>query len=252
MGKRLKQQVRGKGTPKYRAPSHRFKVKVAYRPYDDLEKTGVITGEVMGFIDDPARSGIIASVKLDDSTQLDIIAPESLAIGDRIEIGANAKVDIGNIMPLYAIPDGTYVYNVEGHPGDGGKFIRAAGAYAIIVSKDNRFVYVKMPSKKIIMFDPDARAQVGVIAGGGLKDKPLLKAGNAFHKHRARRHLWPKNRGVKMSPFDHPFGGKQHHKGKSSSVGRNAPPGRKVGHIASRQTGRGGKAIRKDEQQRGV
>ena len=46
------------------------------------------------------------------------------------------------------------------------------------------------------------------------------------------------NRGVKMNPVDHPFGGKQHHKGKSSMTSRNAPPGRKVGHIAASRTGR--------------
>jgi large subunit ribosomal protein L2 len=248
MGKRLKQQVRGKGTPKYRAPSHRFKVDVSHRPYDDLEKTGVIMGEVIEFVDDPGRTSLLAHVKLDDNKMLHIIAPEGLAIGDSIQIGSQAKVGIGNIMPLYAIPDGTYIYNIERDPGDGGRFIKAAGAYAVVVSKDDRFVYVKMPSKKIITLDPDSRAQIGVISGGGVKDKPLLKAGNAFHKHRARRHLWPHNRGVKMSPFDHPFGGKQHHKGKSSSVGRGAPPGRKVGHIASRQTGRGAKAIESEEQ----
>jgi large subunit ribosomal protein L2 len=249
MGKRLKQQVRGKGTPKYKAPSHRFKVDVALRPYDDLEKTGVIAGEVMEFVDDPGRTSILALVKLDDNSKLHIIAPEGIAIGDNIQIGSQAKVSIGNIMPLYAIPDGTYIYNIERSPGDRGKFIKASGTYAIIVSKDDRFVYVKMPSKQIIKLNPDSRAQIGVISGGGVKDKPLLKAGNAFHKHRARRHLWPKNRGVKMSPFDHPFGGKQHHKGKSSSVSRNAPPGRKVGHIASRQTGRGAKAVQTEENQ---
>jgi large subunit ribosomal protein L2 len=242
MGKRLKQQVRGKGTPRYKAPSHRFKVDLSYRNYDDIEKTGVITGEVIGFVDDPGRTGILALLKLDDNTELHILAPEGIALGDRIEIGSQAKVNIGNILPLYAIPDGMFIYNLEIRPGDGGKLVKASGNYATVVSKDDKYVYVKMPSKKIITFDPDARAQIGVICGGGVKDKPLLKAGTAFHKMHARNRRWPGNRGVKMSPVDHPFGGKQHHKGKSSSVARGAPPGRKVGHIASRQTGRRGKA----------
>ena len=48
---------------------------------------------------------------------------------------------------------------------------------------------------------------------------------------------WPVIRGVKSNPVDHPFGGKQHHKGKSSMTSRNVPPGRKVGHIAGRRVG---------------
>ena len=41
-----------------------------------------------------------------------------------------------------------------------------------------------------------------------------------------------------MNPNSHPFGGGQHHAGKSKSTSRNAPPGRKVGAIASSRTGR--------------
>jgi large subunit ribosomal protein L2 len=88
------------------------------------------------------------------------------------------------------------------------------------------------------MLRPMCRAQIGVISGGGRLEKPLMKAGNSHYKFHAVNRRWPHNRGVKMSAYNHPFGGKQHHKGKSSCTSRGAPPGRKVGHIAARSTGR--------------
>jgi hypothetical protein len=53
---------------------------------------------------------------------------------------------------------------------------------------------VKLPSgaKKVI---PSAnRAMVGIVAGGGRIDKPMLKAGRAYHKYKAKRNCWPKVR----------------------------------------------------------
>jgi large subunit ribosomal protein L8e len=80
---------------------------------------------------------------------------------------------------------------------------------------------------------------VGVVAGGGRIDKPLLKAGNAHHKYKAKRNNWPKVRGVAMNPVDHPHGGGNHqHVGHPTTVPRDAPPGKKVGLIAARRTGR--------------
>ncbi|CAF5121032.1 unnamed protein product, partial [Rotaria magnacalcarata] len=78
-----------------------------------------------------------------------------------------------------------------------------------------------------------------IVAGGGRIDKPILKAGRSYHKFKAKRKSWPKVRGVAMNPVDHPFGGGNHqHIGKPSTVSRYAPPGRKVGLIAARRTGR--------------
>jgi 60S ribosomal protein L2 len=82
------------------------------------------------------------------------------------------------------------------------------------------------------------RATVGVVAGGGRIDKPLLKAGRAYHKYRVKRNCWPRTRGVAMNPVDHPHGGGNHeHIGHSSTVKRGSVPGQKVGLIAARRTG---------------
>ena len=239
MGKRLKQQKRGKGSPRYRAPYKRFKTDLNYRTYDDVEKTGVISGTVVDLVDDPARTALLMKVKYENSESGFLLAPEGIAVGDKIDIGAQSKVDkIGSVLPLYRIPDGAYIFNLERNPGDGGKMVKAPGSYANIVAKEGNIVFIKMPSKMTIKLSNECRAQIGVIAGGGRLEKPMLKAGNQYHKMKARNRLWPVPRGVHQSAYNHPHGGKQHHVGKPTTVARSTPPGGKVGHIAARSTGR--------------
>ncbi|XP_059450884.1 large ribosomal subunit protein uL2-like [Corylus avellana] len=100
-------------------------------------------------------------------------------------------------------------------------------------------IKIKLPSgaKKIV--PSNCRAMVGQVAGGGRTEKPMWKAGNAYHKFRVKRNCWPKVRGVAMNPVEHPHGGGNHqHIGHASTVCRDAPPGQKVGLIAARRTGR--------------
>merc|ERR1712090_12577 len=90
--------------------------------------------------------------------------------------------------------------------GDRGKLARASGNYATVIAHnpDTNRSRVKLPSgsKKVI---PSAnRAVVGIVAGGGRIDKPILKAGRAYHKYKAKRNCWPKVRGVAMNPVEHP------------------------------------------------
>uniref|UniRef100_A0A8C7Z2P0 Large ribosomal subunit protein uL2 n=1 Tax=Oryzias sinensis TaxID=183150 RepID=A0A8C7Z2P0_9TELE len=108
--------------------------------------------------------------------------------------------------------------------------------------------YIKGIVKKVIA--SANRAVVGVVAGGGRIDKPILKAGRAYHKYKAKRNCWPRVRGVAMNPVEHPFGGGNHqHIGKPSTIRRDAPAGRKVGLIAARRTGRlrGTKTVQEKE-----
>uniref|UniRef100_A0A672RWY6 Large ribosomal subunit protein uL2 n=1 Tax=Sinocyclocheilus grahami TaxID=75366 RepID=A0A672RWY6_SINGR len=104
-----------------------------------------------------------------------------------------------------------------------------------------RHGYIKgiLPSGSKKVISSANRAVVGVVAGGGRIDKPILKAGRAYHKYKAKRNCWPRVRGVAMNPVEHPFGGGNHqHIGKPSTIRRDAPAGRKVGLIAARRTGR--------------
>ena len=149
-------------------------------------------------------------------------------------------MNVGNILPLGACPEGTIVSNVEEKVGDRGALGRTSGNYVIIIghNPDENKTRVKLPSgaKKII--SSDARGVIGVVAGGGRIDKPLLKAGRAFHKYKVKRNSWPKTRGVAMNPVDHPHGGGNHqHIGKASTISRGAVSGQKAGLIAARRTG---------------
>jgi large subunit ribosomal protein L2 len=238
MGKRLKQQKRGAGSPRYRSPGHRYKTDLSYRDYDDVEKTGVLTGKVVTFIDDPGRTALLMKVKYDNNEGGLLLAPEGIAIGDEIDVGAQGRLTLGSVLPLYRVPDGAYIFNIERNAGDGGTMVKAAGSFGTVVAKDGKLVYIKLPSKATIVLSNECRVQLGVVAGGGRLERPMLKAGTKHYKMRARNRLWPIVRGVHQAAYNHPHGGKQHHAGKPTTVARSAPPGSKVGHLAARSTGR--------------
>ncbi len=234
----LKQQRRGKGSVSYHAPSHRYKHKLALRKYEGIERDGSLRGQIIRFIDDPARGALLMEVLFTDGSKTAFIAPEGARIGGEMYSGSQAPVGLGNCLPLSKMPEGAPIFNIELDPGDGGKLVRTPGSYATLVSREKSKVYIKLPSKHQLTLFGTCRAQLGIVCGGGRLEKPLLKAGTNFYKKHAQNRKWPVNRGVHMCPYSHPFGGKQHHKGRSSMTNRNAPPGRKVGHIAARSVGR--------------
>jgi len=165
-------------------------------------------------------------------------APEKIKVGDEITIGAN-DLKAGNVLRLKDVPEGTLVHNLELKPGDGGKLVRSSGSFAKVIAKTETAVRVKLPSNKEKLFLPQCRAAIGIIAGGGRLEKPFLKAGTKFYKMRAKNKLYPKVCGISMNAVDHPFGGcHSTHKGRPTLSPRSAPPGRKVGKIAPRRTGK--------------
>jgi large subunit ribosomal protein L8e len=160
-------------------------------------------------------------------------------------------MNVGNVLPLGGMPEGTIICNVEGKPGDRGILARCSGNYATIVAHnpDENKTKIKLPSGAKKSIASNGRAMIGIVAGGGRIDKPVLKAGNSYHKYKAKRHAWPKVRGVAMNPVDHPHGGGNHqHIGHASTVARDSPPGKKCGLIAARRTGRlrGNKQVMKE------
>merc|ERR1711869_82977 len=143
-------------------------------------------------------------------------------------------------MPLGKMPEGTIVSMVEEKARDRGRFARASGTSCMIVghSDDGKKSRIRLPSGSRKSIPSTCRAVVGIVAGGGRMDKPVLKAGNNYHKYRVKRNCWPKVRGCAMNPVEHPPGGGNHqHVGHPSTVYRGAPPGMKVGLIAARRTG---------------
>lgn len=170
-----------------------------------------------------------------------IVAPEGISVGQTLVFGENADLKVGNCTQLKNIPEGSYVSMVEKKPYDGGRFAKSCGTYAIVVfhNRDAHTTTLKLPSGEKVSVNADARAFIGIIAGGGKDDKPLLKAGAAYHKYKALNKVWPKTRGVAMNPVDHPHGGGNHqHIGHPSTVSRHAPPNKRVGLVGARRTGR--------------
>ncbi|MBN2111535.1 50S ribosomal protein L2 [Candidatus Woesearchaeota archaeon] len=235
MGKNLIQQARGKGGPRYRAPSFRYKGSAVHKNISD----SIVDGRIIDLVKCQGHSAPLAKVKYDTGEQILMLAPEGIRVGDSVSCGQGAKVKAGNTMILGEIPEGTLIYNIESNPGDGGKFCRASGTFARVLTKIGGEVVVELPSKKQKTFQSGCRANIGIIAGGGRKEKPFLKAGRKYYAMKAKNKLWPIVCGQSMNAVDHPHGGsKSSKKNYPYTVSRNASPGAKVGAIAARRTGR--------------
>ncbi|MCX9013536.1 MAG: 50S ribosomal protein L2 [Candidatus Methanoperedens sp.] len=235
MGKRIIAQSRGKGSPTYTAPSHKFKANLEHLKVQD----GIVTGTVRGIEHDPARSAPIGRISFSNGEERLMLIPEGTEVGQVIQCGISAPVEPGNTLNLAEIPEGMPICNIEGQPGDGGKFARASGMYGILIAHDVKKTVVQMPSGAMKRLHPMCRAVIGVVAGGGRTEKPFVKAGKKFHRMAVRARKWPRSRGVAMNVVDHPFGGGGwQHPGKPKTVARGAPPGQKVGSIAARRTGK--------------
>ena len=238
MPKRIRQQRRGKGTAVFRAPSFNFKCKTNYRAQDVAEENA-LGGEVIDLFDDTARTAPVMLIRYKDGKLITLPAPYGIKVGDIVSAGARASIQKGNVLPLRSIPAGTDIYNLEIVPGDGGKLVKASGGSAKVISHETGKVIVRLPSKQFKIFNPNCRATVGVIAGFGRLEKPVVKAGKHYFMQKSRGRYWPMVAGVAMNAINHPFGGKRRSTQKSMklSASRNAPPGRKVGSIAPRRTG---------------
>ena len=230
MGKNLRQQRRGKGSPRFRSPSHRFIGDISY-----LRSSAEGKGEVVDIKHDPIRTAPVAIVQTSDDKML-IIATEGMHVGQQIDMN-KGEVNSGNILTLEHIPEGTEICNIELNPGDGGRLCRAAGSSCVVVSHDKAKTTVRLPSRKFKVLNSMCRATVGKAAGAGRIEKPFTTAGNKYYAMRARNRYWPKTKGVAKNPVDHPFGGSAK-PGKHKTVARDAPPGKKVGSLAARRMGR--------------
>jgi large subunit ribosomal protein L2 len=239
MGKRIIVRRRGRGTPVFRSPTHK-RINNAYIPPLDLkELKGSLTGEVKDLLHDPGRGAPLALIEFENGQTCYIPAPEGISVHQKIMRGIGAPAEIGNLMLLKNIPEGTMICNIELKPGDGGKIAKSSGSYAMVVAHTPVGVQLKLPSGRNIHVDERCRSIIGVVAGAGRTEKPFLKAGAKAKLTSSRNTKWPKVRGQAMIAASHPYGGGRHkHPGKPDTVSRNAPPGRKVGNIAARKTGR--------------
>lgn len=229
MGKRIISQARGHGSFTYRVKKQAFRI----RPKYPRDLSG--EGTVVKMINSPGHTAPLAKVKYEKGIFF-TPAFKGMVEGQKISF-ETAEAKPGNVMRLKDIPVQTLVYNIESRPGDGGIFIRSGGNSGMITRVTGTGVFVLMPSKKEKEFNPNCRATMGVIAGSGRLDKPILKAGKRFHMKRAKGKLWPRTSAVKMNVVDHPFGSGRGKNPKSKVPKRNAPPGKKVGLLSARRTG---------------
>ena len=235
MGKKLKVQRRGRGTAVFRAKKTG---KIAPIRYPNRE-TGNINGVVRDLLHEPGRGAPLAYVELEGGSGYYVAAPEGIYIDQSVSIGQDAPLQIGNVLPVGSIPEGTMVCNVELKPGDGGRMARSSGSFATVVSHMGNQTVLKLPSRRNIDISSDCRATIGIVAGGGRKEKPFTKAGERHYIMKAKGHIYPIAKGVKMTAASHPHGGgRKRRPGKSTTVSKNAPPGAKVGLIGARSSGR--------------
>ena len=229
MGKRIIQQARGHGSLTYRVRKKAFKFKIKYPRH--LEGEAVVSK----LLNSPGHTAPLAKIKY-KSEIFYIPAFKGMIEGQKINFGNEIKG--GNILKLKEIPVKTSIYSIESKPRDGGVFVRTGGSSAVVNRIFENEVFVIMPSKKEKKFNPDCRAVVGVIAGSGRLEKPIVKAGKQHHIKKAKNKFWPRTSAVKMNVIDHPFGSGRGKNPKSKIAKRNAPPGKKVGLIRPRRTGR--------------
>ena len=245
MGKRIKVQRRGRGTPVFQS-AHTGKLAQARYPPVSTES---MRGTIKDIVHESGRMAPLAVILMTTGETFYSAAPEGTYVDQEIVIGADAPLVVGNILPIGKVPEGTLVNNLEIKPGDGGRIVRASGAYATVIAHNMGKTVVKLPSKKSILLPADSRATVGVISGGGRLEKPRLKAGEVYHAAMANNKVFPTAHGVKMTASSHPHGGGRHRRpGKSTTVGRRMPPGAKVGLIAARTSGKGGSRRRRERE----
>jgi len=216
------------------------------RKCDITEKRSRIKGVVSKIMHDPGRGAPMALIEFKCPIQykkekITIAIAEGVYTGQYLYCGKKAPLYVGNILPVGEMPEGTLICNLESRPNDKGKYIRASGGVgAVVAQTPSGKTVIRLPSGQKKIVKGCCRAMVGVVAGGGRPEKPLLKAGRAYHKYRVKRNCWPKVSGVCMNPVEHPHGGGNHqHVGMPTTVGRYRTSGRKVGLIAARRTGRG-------------
>jgi large subunit ribosomal protein L2 len=230
MGKRIIQQRRGRGTSTYRVRKKSFVHKLQF-PRDLVGEM-----EVLKLLNSAGHSAPLAKMNSNKGSFF-IPAFKLMFEGEKINL-EDPEMKVGQIKELKDIPVKTKIYCIESRPGDGGIFIKSGGNSAVVQKIMGDNVFVIMPSKKEKKFKGSCRAIIGVCAGEGRFDKPVMKAGKQFHIKKSKSKLWPRTSAVKMNAIDHPFGSGRAKNPKSKIAKRNAPPGRKVGLIRPKRTGK--------------
>lgn len=185
-----------------------------YRVIDFKRNKLGMDAKVLTLEYDPNRSAHIALVQYEDGEKRYILAPNELKVGDVVRNGADADIKPGNAMPLLNIPTGTFIHNIEMHPGKGAQLVRSAGNTAQLMAKEGAYALIRLPSGELRNLPVGCIATIGQVGNLDHENVKLGKAGKTRN-----RGIRPTVRGSVMNPNDHPHGGGE---GKSP-VGRPGP-----------------------------
>ena len=105
MGRRILVQRKGRGTTRWRSPSHK-KIAPARHPKWAPDKT--YSGMVVSLHHESGRGAPLAEIRYEGETRSHfIVAPEGISVGQAVECGENAALANGNTLMLQHIPEGT-------------------------------------------------------------------------------------------------------------------------------------------------
>lgn len=187
----------GKITVRHRGGGNKRKYRII-----DFKRQSESPAKVIGIEYDPNRTSYIALIEYEDGTRSYIIAPVGLKDGDVIISSEKADIKPGNTLPIANIPVGTFIHNIELYPGKGAQLVRAAGAAAQLMAKENGLAQVRLPSGEVRYVRLDCKATIGQVGNIEHETVKVGKAGKTRH-----RGIRPTVRGSVMNPVDHPHGG---------------------------------------------
>ena len=190
--------------------------KQKYRLVDFKRNKHGVEATVAAIEYDPIRTARLALLEYKDGEKRYIIAPNGIQVGAKVMSGAGAPPDIGNSLPLKSIPIGVPIHNVEMVPGRGAQMVRTAGAAASVMSRDEGYALVRLPSGEIRKVHENCYATIGQVGNTQHENVVLGKAGRSRH-----RGIRPLSRAVAKNPVDHPMGGGA---GKTSGGGHPVTP----------------------------
>ena len=187
----------GKITVRHRGGGNKVKYRII-----DFRRNDAEAAKVIGIEYDPNRTAYIALLENESGKKSYIIAPVGLKDGDVVYSGAEADIKPGNTLPLANIPTGTFIHNIELHPGKGGQLVRSAGSAAQLISKENEQALIRLPSGEVRIIALNCKATIGQVGNIEHDTVKVGKAGKTRHKG-----IRPTVRGSVMNPCDHPHGG---------------------------------------------
>ena len=180
----------------------------------DFKRNSEATNKVVAIEYDPNRTAYIALLEDDTGKKSYILAPDGLSVGDTLYAGEHADIKTGNVLPISAIPVGTFIHAVELYPGRGAQLVRSAGAAAQLMAKENGMAQIRLPSGEVRLVRLDCKATIGQVGNLEHENIKLGKAGKTRHLG-----IRPTVRGSVMNPVDHPHGGGEGR----SPIGRPSP-----------------------------